>query len=217
MDMTLAQQISIYIIPLIFAITLHEVAHGWVASWCGDQTARLSNRLSLNPINHIDPVGTVIIPVLTLLTAGLMFGWAKPVPVDARNLRHPRRDMALVAAAGPLSNILMGIIWGGFARIGLFLEAQHYTWVGVPLALMGGAGMTVNVWFAILNLVPLPPLDGGRVLVSLLPPRMGYQLSLLEPYSFFILIALLVTGILFKLLGPIFIWTLQLVSAIYGF
>ncbi len=187
-----------------------------MASWCGDQTARLSNRLSLNPIRHIDIVGTVIIPVLTLLTAGMMFGWAKPVPVDARNMRRPRRDMALVAAGRPLSNLLMAVIWGGFAWIGLYLEAQHYTWVGVPLTLMGGAGMTVNVWFAILNLVPLPPLDGGRVLVSLLPPRLGYQLSLIEPYSFFILIALLVTGILPRLLWPIFIRTLQLVGAIYG-
>src|SRR3989338_794919 len=120
MEMTIVQKIAIWAIPLIFAITLHEVAHGWVAKWCGDNTAKLSGRLSLNPIHHIDIVGTVVVPLLMLVTTNFIFGWAKPVPVDARNMRHPRRDMALVALAGPLSNFLMAFLWGAIAWFGLY-------------------------------------------------------------------------------------------------
>ena len=216
MEITFIQQIAISIIPLLFAITLHEVAHGWVASWCGDQTARLSGRLSFNPIHHIDLVGTLVVPVLTLMTTGLVFGWAKPVPVDARNMARPRRDMALVAVAGPLSNLIMAIGWGAIAWLGLTLDGMQYSWLGAPLALMGGAGMQINIWLGVLNLVPLPPLDGGRLLTCLLPPRLGYQLSLVEPYSFVILIFLLMTGLLSSILWPIFITTLKLVSALFG-
>ncbi len=202
MELSIVQKIAIWALPLIFAITLHEVAHGWVASWFGDQTARLSGRLSLNPIKHIDPIGTIAVPLLMLLVSNFIFGWAKPVPVDARNMRHPRRDMAIVALAGPVSNLLMAIAWGFIAKVGLWAELSGNAWFGVPLVYMGSAGIMINVVLAVLNLVPLPPLDGGRVLMSALPPRAAYKLSLIEPYSFFILILLLFSGVLSSLIGP---------------
>lgn len=216
MEMTIVQKIAIWALPLIFAITLHEVAHGWVASWFGDNTAKLSGRLSLNPIHHIDPVGTVVVPLLMLLSTNFIFGWAKPVPVDARNMRNPRRDMAIVALAGPASNIVMAFMWGAVAWFGLYLGSIDYGWLGVPLSYMGGAGITINVVLGVLNLVPLPPLDGGRLLMSILPPRMAYQLSLIEPYSFFILILLMITGVLFVIIGPVIYVLLNVISHVYG-
>jgi len=188
MDLTIIQKIAVWAIPVIFAITLHEVAHGWVASWFGDQTARLSGRLSLNPIRHIDPVGTVILPLLMLAYSNFIFGWAKPVPVDPRNLHHPRRDMALVALAGPLSNIFMAFFWGAIAKTGIMLELSGSTWFGTPLVQMGAAGILINAVLAALNILPLPPLDGSKILASLLPRRMAYRFSLIEPYGFFILL-----------------------------
>jgi len=187
---------------MLFAITLHEVAHGWVASWFGDQTARLSGRLSLNPIKHIDPIGTVVVPLLMLAVTNFIFGWAKPVPVDPRNLRHPRRDMAFVALAGPCSNLLMAFFWGFITKMGVILEANGNSWLGIPLSEMGSAGIMINVVLAVLNLVPLPPLDGGRILGSLLPPRVAYQFSMIEPYIFLILIFLIISGILNSVLSP---------------
>src|SRR3990167_1892081 len=137
MDLTIVQKIAIWAIPLIFAITLHEVAHGWVASWFGDQTARLSGRLTLDPLKHIDLVGTVFVPLIMLLFSNFIFGWAKPVPVDARNMRHPRRDMAIVALAGPFANLLMAIFWGAIAKLGITLQLHGNTWFGAPLIYMG--------------------------------------------------------------------------------
>ncbi len=215
MEINLIQQIAIFIIPLLFAITLHEVAHGLVASWCGDQTARLSGRLSINPLDHIDLIGTIIVPLLTLSTAGMMFGWAKPVPTDVRNMRHPRRDAALVAMAGPLANFIMALFWAGMAALGLYLEGMQYTWVGVPLTLTGIAGMSVNIWLMVLNLIPLPPLDGAQILMSLLPPRLAYKFSAIEPYSFFILIFLLVTQILGRVLSPIIAMLLLFIGNLF--
>lgn len=215
MEINLIQQIAIFAIPLLFAITLHEVAHGWVASWCGDQTARLSGRLSLNPLHHIDMVGTVIVPLLTLVTAGMVFGWAKPVPIDPRNMRKPRRDEALVALAGPLSNFIMAFCWGGLAALGLYFEGLQFTWVGIPLTLMGIAGVSVNIWLMVLNLIPLPPLDGARIVMSLLPPRLAYRFSAIEPYSFLILILLLVTNVLGRMLAPIVYLLLGLIGNIF--
>jgi Zn-dependent protease len=204
MDPTIIQHIAILAIPLLFAITLHEVAHGWVASFFGDQTARLSGRLSINPIKHIDPVGTVLVPLamLVLTNSSFIFGWAKPVPVDARNLHHPRRDMAYVALAGPLANIAMALIWGGIAKMGVLVEASGNTWLGVPLGNMGVAGIIINVVLAVLNLMPFPPLDGGKILASLLPPRAAYYFSLIEPYGFIILLLLLFSGILSSIMNP---------------
>lgn len=214
--MSMIQNIAIYAIPLLFAITLHEVAHGWVALLCGDQTAKLSDRLSLNPIHHIDLVGTVIVPLVMLIFSNFIFGWAKPVPVDGRNFKHPRRDMLFVSLAGPLSNLLMAVMWGAIALGGLYAQEWGNAWLGVPLLLMGRAGVMVNVLLGVLNLLPLPPLDGGKALLAILPPRWSYRASFIEPYSFFILLLLLVTGILNAIIVPPSIWLMSTILQVFG-
>ncbi len=200
-ELSALQRFSIWILPVVFAITVHEVAHGWVAKRLGDPTAQRLGRLTLNPIKHIDPLGTILIPGVLMLLGGFIFGWAKPVPVTWENLRHPKRDMALVAAAGPGVNILMALMWAAIAK-GATLMSPEAQWFSVPLLLMGYAGISINIALAVLNLLPIPPLDGGRVAASLLPGPMAYQLSRLEPYGFFILLALIVTGLLGQLIGP---------------
>lgn len=187
--------------PLLLAITLHEVAHGWVALRCGDPTAKALGRLSLNPLRHIDLVGTLIVPGLLALLGGFIFGWAKPVPVSYQRLRQPKRDMALVALAGPSANLLMALAWGLMMLIGYHLLAAA-PWLGEPLLLMGGAGVHVNVMLGVLNLVPLPPLDGSRILVGILPPRFGAVMAQIEPYGLIILLVLMALG-LFNVLLPI--------------
>lgn len=197
---SIEQLIMAGIVPVLFAITLHEVAHGWAARQLGDDTAERLGRLSINPIHHIDPVGTVLIPGLMIaLKTGFMFGWAKPVPVDFGRLRNPRRDMALVAIAGPAANLLMGIFWALVARgAGLLAEGNAYA---DPLMLMSTIGILFNAMLALVNLIPVPPLDGGRLLVGILPYHLADKVARLEPYGFFILMALLLTGILNVLLG----------------
>lgn len=216
MDLTLIQKITIWVLPLIFAITLHEVAHGYVAYLFGDHTARLSGRLTLNPLKHIDLVGTIIVPLLMLMFSNFIFGWAKPVPVDPRNFHHPRRDIALVALAGPLSNLLMAIFWAAIARSGMAIEQAGNPWFGAPLNYMGMAGILINVLLAVLNLIPLPPLDGGKVLSSLLPPRLAYQLNLIEPYGFIILVLLLVSGLLSRLIAPFIFLFINVLAGLFG-
>ncbi len=217
LELTLIQKIVIWALPLIFAITLHEVAHGYVASLFGDQTAKLSGRLTLNPLRHIDPLGTVALPLIMLVMGSpIIFGWAKPVPVDSRNLHHPRRDMAWVALAGPLSNILMAFCWGLVAKLGIVAEQMGYAWLGTPIIYMGSAGIMINVVLAILNLIPLPPLDGGKVLASALPPRMAYYLSMMEPYGFLILILLLFSGLLNNIMYPFIILLINLIGMVFG-
>jgi Zn-dependent protease len=215
-DLTIIQKIAIWALPLIFAITLHEVAHGFVASLCGDQTARYSGRLTLNPIKHIDWMGTVVVPLLMLMVSNFIFGWAKPVPVDARNMRHPRRDLALVALAGPTSNLLMALFWGLIAKVGLFANMNGNDWFGVPLVYMGSAGIMINVVLAVLNLIPLPPLDGSRIVTSILSPRAAYQYSLIEPYGFFILVLLMLSGLLSSIMSPFIYFFINLISNIIG-
>ncbi|MBI3777846.1 MAG: site-2 protease family protein [Gammaproteobacteria bacterium] len=199
-DLSTPQLVAVAILPLLFAITVHEVAHGWMAKKFGDPTAHRLGRLTLNPLKHIDPVGTILVPGLLLLLGGFVFGWAKPVPVTWENLRHPKRDMAIVAAAGPAANFLMALFWAVIARIGVQLGAQ--SWAGLPMQYMGMFGIEINAVFMILNLIPLPPLDGGRVAVGLLPGPWAWQLARIEPFGFFILLALLATGILGTIIGP---------------
>lgn len=215
-DLTLIQKIAVWALPLIFAITLHEVAHGFVASLLGDKTAKLSGRLTINPVKHIDPIGTILIPFVMLLVSNFIFGWAKPVPVDPRNLRNPRRDMALVALAGPVSNLLMALFWGLIARLGILADQSGSSWSGVPLVYMGGAGITINVVLAVLNFIPLPPLDGGKILEAVLPRRAAYSVSLVEPYGFYILILLMMTGILSSIMSPFVYFIINLIGNIVG-
>ncbi|MDF2939801.1 MAG: hypothetical protein K0R66_443 [Gammaproteobacteria bacterium] len=203
MQFDLAQKILVWLIPLIFAITVHEVAHGWVASLCGDKTAKMLGRLTLNPVKHVDILGTLVLPVLLLLLSGgkLAFGWAKPVPVDWRNLRSPRWQMPLVALSGPMSNIAMAIVWGLVAKLGLSMQATD-PWPSFILMNMGISGVMINVVFGVLNLLPIPPLDGSRVISSFLSPKAAYSYARIERYGFLILILLLVTNILPKVIWP---------------
>ncbi|MEW6168007.1 MAG: site-2 protease family protein [Pseudomonadota bacterium] len=196
-DLTLVQQIAIWALPVLFAITVHEASHGYVARAFGDPTADSQGRLTLNPLRHIDPVGTVIVPILLLVLGGFLFGWAKPVPVDMRRLRHPRRDMAIVAAAGPLSNLAMAIGWGLLLKLALGAGSEGL-WLG--LRYMAVAGILINVVLMVLNLLPLPPLDGGRVLAGLVPEPLARRIDRIEPYGFLILVALLATGLLGRIL-----------------
>lgn len=190
------------ILPAILAITVHEAAHGWVASRLGDQTALRLGRVTFNPLRHIDPVGTLLVPALTYAFGGLLFGWAKPVPVDWRKLHHPRRDMALVAAAGPAANLLMAFAWSLIIQAGV--GAFHLNrWLGLALIESGVFGVIVNLWLMALNLLPILPLDGGRILHAALPGRLGVAFARLEPAGLIILLVLLATGLLGGLLHPL--------------
>lgn len=199
MELSLIQKIAVYALPVIFAITVHEAAHGYAARHFGDMTAAAAGRISLNPLKHIDPIGTILVPLLTMLAGGILFGWAKPVPVDFSRLRHPKRDMLWVAAAGPASNLAMGLLWAVVYKLAPALPAT----MAVPLALMAEAGIVINVVLMVLNLLPLPPLDGGRIAVSLLPHHLAWRFAQLERFGLIILIVLLFTGILGKILWPL--------------
>ncbi|ORU92824.1 MAG: peptidase [Cycloclasticus sp. symbiont of Poecilosclerida sp. N] len=200
-ELTLVGRIAIWVLPVIFAITVHEVAHGWVASKLGDNTAKNLGRLTLNPISHIDVVGTLIVPAVLLFLGGFMFGWAKPVPVNWINLKRPKRDMIYVAIAGPLANLLMAIAWGILMKIGFMLGSGN-EFISMLLIYMGYAGIFINAVLMMLNLLPILPLDGGRVLAGLLPNEISYQYSKLERLGFPILIVIIAMGWLSKILGP---------------
>jgi Zn-dependent protease len=197
MEFNIVQKIAIYALPIIFAITVHEAAHGYAAKYFGDFTADKLGRISLNPLKHIDPFGTILLPALTVMLGGILFGWAKPVPVNFANLRNPKKDMLWVAAAGPASNFVMAIFWAFVIKFSSSAGAY-----ALPLDVMGKAGVSINVVLMVLNLLPLPPLDGGRIAVSLLPNHLARPFSQIERYGFFILIALLFTGVLNKILDP---------------
>lgn len=216
---SIIQGIAIWALPVILAITLHEAAHGYVAKHFGDLTAYAQGRVSLNPMRHIDLMGTVIVPLvlftLSKLTVGtgFLFGWAKPVPVDFGNLRRPKYDMLWVAAAGPGANLFMAFLWALVMKLALSLPESDLT---RPMLLMGEAGIEINVILMALNLLPLPPLDGGRMAVSLLPHRMAHHFARIEPYGFMILLLLLFTGMLGTIIGPFIMFTVQMVASLTG-
>ncbi len=219
MELNLIQKITVFALPVLFAITLHEAAHGYAALKFGDRTAQLLGRISLNPLRHIDLVGTIIVPIAILLLsklsggAGILFGWAKPVPVNFNHLRRPKQDMLWVAAAGPGANLLMALIWAGMIKVALAMPGSAIT---MPLALMGAAGIFINAVLMALNLIPLPPLDGGRIAVSLLPQRLAYGLARIEPYGLFILIGLMYLGVLGILMWPLIQSIITLAAFLFG-
>jgi Zn-dependent protease len=194
--------VAIYALPVLFAITLHEAAHGYVARHFGDLTAYAQGRISLNPARHVDFLGTVVVPLAILLMSSgkFLFGWAKPVPVNYSALRSPKRDMLWVAAAGPASNLAMAVGWALLLKLALLMPMNTFT---VPMAEMGKAGIQVNLIFTFLNLLPILPLDGGRILASLLPNRMAWQYAKLEPWGLPLLLLLMLTNVLDNVLGPL--------------
>ena len=191
------QAIAVYAIPVLFAITVHEASHGYVARMFGDNTAYVLGRVTLNPIKHIDPLGTIAIPLGMVILTGFMFGWAKPVPVDWSSLRRPKRDMIWVAAAGPAVNLVMAILWAILFRILQTVGVQEQFFLEVARA-----GVQVNLVFMALNLLPIPPLDGGRIVAGLLPRNLSNAYSRIEPFGLFIIIGLLVTQTLNVVLRP---------------
>lgn len=218
MDSSLIQTIAVYALPVLFAITLHEAAHGYVARRFGDNTAHLAGRITLNPIKHIDPMGTIVVPILILVSASLMgagaflFGWAKPVPVNFGNLNNPKKDIRYVAFAGPGANFLMAILWA------LMLKLILVTGLNEPFFMeMAKAGIVVNLVLAALNLLPILPLDGGRILFSFLPSSAAYGFSRTEPYGMIILIALLMLNVLPMLIQPVVGTGLDLLSILLNF
>ncbi|KXS32193.1 MAG: peptidase M50 [Candidatus Gallionella acididurans] len=209
----LIQTVALAAIPVLFAITLHEAAHGYVARHFGDMTAYQAGRISLNPLHHIDPFGTIILPLLTLWMGGILFGWAKPVPVNFAMLRNPKKDMLWVAIAGPASNLVMALGWAFFYKIGVTFPESYFA---EPLLGMAMWGIKINVVLMVLNLLPLPPLDGGRVAISMLPQRQAFQLAKVEPYGMFILIFLAITPILGLLLSPPIELVYKSLSLLFG-
>lgn len=197
-ELSLVQKIIIWAVPVLFAITVHEVAHGWVALRFGDTTAQQAGRLTLNPIRHVDPIGTILVPGIMLALGGFLFGWAKPVPVNFMRLNSPKRDMVYVAIAGPATNLAMAFIWGVLGYLAYYLPVM----IAKPLLYMSVAGIYINAILMFVNLIPLPPLDGGRVAVGLLPDKAARAYSQVEPYGLFIMIALLASGMLGAILWP---------------
>ena len=207
------QTVAIGAIPVLFAITLHEAAHGYVARHFGDMTADKAGRITLNPLHHIDPVGTILLPLLTFALGGILFGWAKPVPVNFAALRNPKKDMLWVAIAGPASNLAMALGWTFLYKVGLMFPESYFA---DPLLGMAKIGMEINVVLMVLNLLPLPPLDGGRVAVSLLPHRQAFQLARIEPYGMIILIFLAVTSVLSFILTPPIVFIFRILLSLFG-
>ena len=214
----LVRTIAIYALPVLFAITLHEAAHGYVARHFGDMTAYAQGRISLNPARHVDPVGTILVPIAILALskfaggAGLLFGWAKPVPVNYSALRRPRQNMLWVAAAGPAANLAMAFGWAALYKLGDLLPVNYFT---EPMLLMSQAGMQVNITLMLLNLLPILPLDGGRIVASLLPSRMAWGYAKLEPWGFPILLVLMFTSTLGVILAPMVNFSFRVLGTVF--
>jgi len=215
----LIQLIALAAVPVTFAITLHEAAHGYAARHFGDYTAANAGRITLNPLRHIDPVGTIAVPLLILVMSkllgggGILFGWAKPVPVNFGQLRSPKRDMLWVAAAGPGANLFMAACWALVLKLAQGLPSNYFS---APLSGMAEIGITINVVLMVLNLFPLPPLDGGRIAVSLLPNRLAWRFAMLEPYGFMILLVLLFSGVLNTVLSPFIRLVLRALGTLFN-
>ena len=213
------QNVSIWLIPILLATTLHEVAHGWMARYLGDRTAEMLGRLSLNPLRHIDPIGTVLIPGLLLAIGGPLFGWAKPVPVAASALPNPRRAAIWVALAGPAANLAMAVAW--CAVLALVAQIDGNKTLIYWIALMARAGILMNVFLAVLNLLPVPPLDGGRIVAALLPPPLGARLEKIEPFGPFIVVGLMVLPVFRPVMrvvfGPVLSAVGHMVTGLFGY
>ncbi len=214
-NLSTIQTIAVYLIPLICAITLHEAAHAYMAYKYGDNTAKMAGRLSLNPLHHIDPIGTILFPLLSIVmgsVAGgsILFGWAKPVPINFSKLYRPKHDLMWIALAGPLSNLAMALIWTLLMKGSTYIDGYF----GVPLQLMGQAGISINLSLMLINLLPILPLDGGRVLFSLLPNSTAHSYAKSEPYGMWILIALIFSGALGVIISPIYSLIVHLLLAI---
>lgn len=215
-QLSLVQTICIYALPVLFAIVVHEVAHGWMASKFGDKTALLLGRLTLNPLKHIDLFGTIIIPLVLLMTgSGFIFGWAKPVPINPRNFRNPAKAMPWVAAAGPLANLIMALLWAIIAKGGLLLLHQQLSFA-LPIVLMGRIGIDINLVLMLLNLIPIPPLDGSRILMAFLPKQAQYRYARLEPYGLILVLILLMTGLLSSIVWPGITILQSLIYTLFG-
>ena len=214
-ELSVYQLLAIAILPTLFAIVVHEIAHGWVAHRLGDSTAYMMGRLTLNPLKHIDPVGTILVPAILIYTTGYAFGWAKPVPINWHNLKYPKRDIALVAIAGPASNLLMAIAWGLVMKFSSLLPPSMEL-ISVPLGYVGLFGILINTVLMVINLVPIPPTDGGRIVTSLFPQKIAYAVSRVEPYGILILAALLISGILWQIISPIINTVMRLVLTLTG-
>ena len=212
---SLIQTLAISALPVIFAITLHEAAHGYAARHFGDPTAWQLGRISLNPLRHIDPIGTIVSPIAILLFSGgsFLFGYAKPVPVDFGRLRNPKQDMFWVAAAGPGANLFMALCWAFLLKMAWLMPSSEFT---LPLSEMSKIGIMVNCVLMVLNLLPLPPLDGGRIAVSLLPHNLAWKFAQLERWGFPILLLLLFTGILGAVMNPLVIMSARIIELIFG-
>lgn len=202
--------ILIWVVPVLLAITVHEAAHGYAARHFGDPTAERAGRITLNPLRHIDPMGTVIVPLFLYIFSSMAFGWAKPVPVNFNLLRNPKADMLWVAAAGPFSNLLMAIAWAFFYTFAAKWGPEN------AYIQMAEAGIIINGVLMFLNLLPIPPLDGGRIAVSLLPDRLARKFAQIEPYGFIILIVLMMTGLLGRILGPLLKLFVAILIKLFG-
>lgn len=211
---TIIYNIAVWSLPVLFAITLHEVAHGWVANKLGDNTAKMLGRLTPNPFKHIDPIGTIVVPIaMVLLQTGFVFGWAKPVPVNMRNLRSPRKDMAIVAIAGPVSNLIMAVFWVFIFKLGAAVITDPNISKGVMA--MGQAGILINLILFIFNLLPIPPLDGSRVLSGFVPASVSAMMDKIEPYGLFIVVGLLYLGVINSILSPVLDFFLKTIGSLF--
>ena len=210
-ELSIITRIFAWAVPVIYAITLHEVAHGAVAYYFGDDEAKRAGRLSLNPLKHVDPIGSIVMPFFLLWISGFIFGWAKPVPVNQEKLNNPKRDMVLVAAAGPAANLLMSVFWAIMMKLG-YTISSGYPGFGLLLIYMGAAGVFINAAVMTLNLLPFPPLDGGRILIGLLPQRYGQLLSRVEPWGFLLLVMLILTGVVAKIIWPMMVLEMAAVT-----